>query len=181
VRFLDSPLPIAVGAITAALMACATIDTHSTTSNSTPAPRAEHPNASPFPQTDPPSSQGSTFVGVSVCAACHETEHLVWSTSGHATARSSLEESRRSYSPECLSCHTTGLYRESGFSPATPQPNLENVGCESCHGAGSVHIGNPTGQKYGGLPLSGDACVACHNTDFSPDFEWEPYWLEIAH
>ncbi len=180
-RFFASYLPPALGVISAAMFACATTDSHSTTGNPPPEPRASHPNASPAPETDPSANRDSTFVGVAVCAACHETEHLVWSTSGHARARASLEESRRSYSPECLTCHTTALYRETGFSPSSPDPNLENVGCESCHGAGSGHVINPTAQKYGGLPLSSDACVSCHNTDRSPDFEWEPYWLEIAH
>jgi hypothetical protein len=199
VRFFPALLLCGAGLTATALLACATTgssdaptDISGSTSTSVsstptpapapaPAPRPSHPNASPNPETDPPVGQDATFVGEAICAACHPSEHMTWSASGHATARSSLEESRRSYSPECLSCHTTGLYRESGFSPTSPDPSLENVGCESCHGAGSSHIGDPTAQKYGGLPSSSEACVSCHNNDRSPDFEWEPYWLEIAH
>jgi hypothetical protein len=174
--------PLYCGGLTATvLLACATTGSPPTIVDSTPNPRPSHPNASPTPETDPPASQNSTFVGEDICAACHQPEHLAWSASGHATARVSLEESQRSYSPECLSCHTTGLYRESGFSPTSPDPNLENVGCESCHGAGSNHVSAPSSQKYGGLPFSSDACVSCHIADQSPDFEWESYWLNIAH
>lgn len=180
-RIWVAHLLILFGISVTALLACVTTPPAITSTQTAPPARQLHPNASPMPTTVTPPKPDSRFVGVVVCSTCHQAEYQIWSNSNHSTARNSLKESRRAYSPECLSCHTTGLYRESGFSPATPEPTLENVGCESCHGPGSGHLYDPYGEIYGDLNLSEDACMSCHNEDRSPDFELEHYWLAIAH
>ena len=38
----------------------------------------------------------------------------------------------------CVSCHTTG-YGQGGFESVEKSEKLKHVGCESCHGAGSLH------------------------------------------
>ena len=49
------------------------------------------------------------------------------------------QPSNRQYDPECIVCHTVGFGYVSGFKSEKETPKLENVGCESCHGPGSLH------------------------------------------
>ncbi len=94
-----------------------------------------------------------TYVGVLVCAKCHEHHGQSWAKTPHAAALNSLkpamkiEEKQRagldpekdySADPGCVGCHTTGFGTVGGYNPAEPDKTLARVGCESGHGAGSV-------------------------------------------
>lgn len=41
--------------------------------------------------------------------------------------------------PKCLECHTTGYGKPGGYSEANMKDDLKGVGCESCHGPGSLY------------------------------------------
>jgi hypothetical protein len=90
-----------------------------------------------------------SFVGVSVCKKCHESEAIgnqykFWLQSPHAKAYLLLKQDKalelarelciqNPHSNElCLKCHTTGF----GKNPALWE---DGVGCESCHGPGSIY------------------------------------------
>ena len=50
----------------------------------------------------------------------------------------------------------------------------EDVGCESCHGPGSLHAAAPAKANIAGSP--GRAlCVTCHNLENSPHFDFATY------
>ena len=66
-----------------------------------------------------------------------------------------------------------------------PRDVLSSVGCESCHGPGSIHMLNMQGkgpfEGPGIEPGSVDTCMTCHDDFNSPEFEVVEYWERIAH
>ncbi len=90
-----------------------------------------------------------SFIGIAACKKCHESDsignqHRIWSGSPHARAYQSLSQDKGleiarkagmedpSQNLACLKCHTTG----GGKTEAT---KTEGVGCEACHGPGSLY------------------------------------------
>ena len=122
-----------------------------------------------------PAPEGAPFAGSESCILCHEKAWETWKQSGHATAFSTLIESKREFDPECISCHTTGFGFVTGFKKPDSIPELINVGCESCHGPCSKHVQSagrvPTPQKI--------ECSSCHDLDHSSGFYMEEYWEKI--
>src|SRR3989339_49310 len=78
----------------------------------------------------------------------------------------------------CGKCHTTGNGYVSGFLNYEKNSSLINIGCESCHGAGSRHIKYVT-EPYGVTDESD--CVICHESEHSPKFQYSEYWKKIKH
>ena len=89
------------------------------------------------------------YAGSKVCKDCHGedaigNQYKIWSGSPHAKAynillgekaaeiakRLKINSPEKKY--ECLKCHTTGRGRSA-------ETNTEGVGCEACHGPGSVY------------------------------------------
>ncbi len=94
--------------------------------------------------------------GEEACAACHAQAVEEWRGSRHARAldRTFLEQWRRAGGGfECLVCHA------SRYDRAGARPQSHGVSCESCHGP--IPAGHP-GEGAPLLPVSSDACAACH-------------------
>lgn len=120
-----------------------------------------------------------TYIGSAKCKMCHISQHKTWTASAHSTAFARLtpEDAKKA---DCLACHTTG------FVAATAAYNEEGIGCESCHGPGSVYAAkdvmnkekfkaDPEGMrkiwKAGGLVTPVEAtCKGCHN-EKSPNYK----------
>jgi hypothetical protein len=138
------------------------------------------------------------YVGAVSCARiCHKTarqgEQLsIWQASAHATAYESLaSEKGKAYakaakvddpqkSDTCLKCHTTG-----GGTPVE-----EGVGCEACHGPGSLYkkrsvMKDREAAIKVGLIIPGEKeCAACHNADGPHEqaaFNFDERVKKIAH
>ena len=111
-----------------------------------------------------------SFMGDTFCLTCHPPQHESWKRTGHARAYQTLVRDQRSSDHTCLPCHTTGFGEVSGFADV-----LENVQCESCHGAKKGHPEN--GQKS--PPVSEKQCLVCHNPAKSPNFDYVPYLAKI--
>jgi Cytochrome c554 and c-prime len=86
--------------------------------------------------------------------------------------------------PNCIPCHTVGFQTQSGYRREFGSLKLVNVGCESCHGPGSLHAE----QRRSGAPsldnfrtLGAGDCQKCHHGEFSRPFEWEKFWPAIQH
>ena len=125
-----------------------------------------------------PLPNGLSYVGSSTCGMCHKIVYDHWYKTKHGTSYNTLVHAGHQYDPECIKCHTTGFGDVSGFINYEGSQNLIDVGCESCHGAGSEHTKN-INNVYG---LVGESnCVTCHDSEHSPKFRFEEYWAGIKH
>jgi Cytochrome c554 and c-prime len=148
-----------------------------------------------------------SYVGSNKCISCHKQAYKVWAGSRHSHAYQTLVDaqhpSNRQYDPECIVCHTVGFGFRGGFMDEKRTPLLKDVGCESCHGPGSLHVKNhldPTWQSRMNpwkLPETATAqdrekmklnidrfCQQCH--DIENDVTWihngfKTKWPKIAH
>lgn len=95
----------------------------------------------------------------------------------------------------------------SGYMGLEQTPDLTQNGCENCHGPGADHVaaesgeaqvteeerqalaaamrmkvveneGNKEGQVFGQVVKN---CLQCHDTDNSPDFDFQVYWPKVKH
>ncbi len=117
------------------------------------------------------------YSGSEVCGVCHESEHETWELTTHARAFSTLVTHGSDSDPECVSCHVVGFGQDGGFALDKKPHELENVGCESCHGRGGPHL-SP------GTPAKGDyqpACLTCHDTKHSLGFDYATFLPQVSH
>lgn len=121
---------------------------------------------------------GARYVGSIVCSGCHQDEHTIWSMTRHAKAYKTLKDINEHRNPECIYCHSVGYGVESGYYNEEETPMLVDVGCENCHGPGSLHVASEDKKGYRNANLG--KCVDCHHTDHDPN--WDPKkWEQIAH
>jgi hypothetical protein len=146
------------------------------------------------------------YAGTHACKRCHDHAYDVWKKSAHSHAYKTLVEGKpgkpnrptnRQYDPECIVCHTVGFGYESGYVNEAKTPKLQDVGCESCHGPGRLHVRNPRNKvwqmrinpwKY--LPANqrkfamDQMCQKCHDPE--NDVHWthkgfERKWPQVEH
>jgi Cytochrome c554 and c-prime len=145
------------------------------------------------------------------CRQCHQHAFEVWEKDkdsvtelSHAHAYRTLVEAKhpgnRQYDGECVVCHVTGFGYKSGFTNERDTPNLENVGCESCHGPASEHAKNPEDPKWRKLLnpwkapenesaeakekrllVIDQACQKCHDPDNDVNWNFKKKWPKIEH
>ncbi|HHT9154640.1 MAG TPA: multiheme c-type cytochrome [Candidatus Tripitaka sp. YC43] len=138
----------------------------------------------------------TSYVGSRACSPCHPAVSQHWGSTLHATAYETLLKAGRASDPECVACHVVGLNYVSGFQSQDISPDLTGVGCEGCHGPGSLHIAECRMQGVEwGIPDSGfriqhsgrygkvspEGCKGCHDPEHSPTFQFGPYWERIRH
>ena len=145
-------------------------------------------------------ADGPKYVGNKKCIGCHKAQFQSWKEDYHAKALDDLqpgvkaeEKTKASLDPNkdyttdasCLECHATGYGK-----PAMKNADLDNVGCESCHGPGSnfrnikimnkkLYAADRAAQHKlaveAGLLAPDEAlCVTCHN-DRSPTWKGFDY------
>ena len=114
-------------------------------------------------------NQQNGYVSTTACQRCHQQEYLQWSATRHAFAFETLLKKERYFDAGCLSCHTTGLGYPTGFQIGDQDSTLKGVQCETCHGPGKQHVGNP---KKTNIRSGADTtlCLECHDTKHSPGF-----------
>ena len=124
----------------------------------------------------------SPYVGEEVCGTCHVAQHEIWSETQHATAFEKLEEVNKSFDPDCIKCHTVGFDKPGGFIDFTTTDNLMGVQCESCHGAGRLHVESGGSQPVPNAKWPREKiCGQCHVQKHSPGFDMDSYWSKITH
>jgi hypothetical protein len=122
------------------------------------------------------------MAGMDICTTCHSNETSEWLSSGHANLGPTNELTSYGVptlgqvqaSGTCATCHDptgdSGNLTEGYTGIARPV-----VGCEACHGAGSLHVAqsgigpisllsNTASRVIGTVPVSGQfaMCTACH-------------------
>jgi len=127
---------------------------------------------------------GASFVGSLRCAPCHKTAADAWAKSAHARGFATLCDRQADADPKCIGCHTTGFGAPSGYRRQFGREKLVDVGCESCHGPGSLHVRQREGDKtvsFTYRPLDAGDCKKCHYGEFSRPFYWHEFWPLIQH
>lgn len=123
-----------------------------------------------------PAPEGTaSYEGSASCASCHQEAYDWWRAHAHGRAYKTLVDVSKEYNLSCVGCHVTG-YMKPGGSTVTHNlgGKLVDVGCESCHGAGSLHNADPEAAKL--VTKTPEAtCVGCHNEEHSDKFNYEIY------
>ncbi len=148
-----------------------------------------------------PTANGARYVGNKSCQACHTQATRVWRKSSHAHAWDVLVERDKAdglpmtLQPDCVECHTVGFGEVSGYVSPAKTPKLLAVGCESCHGAGSLHVQamkdlpdkasdeavTAAIQKAPLIESGPKTCARCHDSNQSPGFQYKERWKKIRH
>ena len=109
------------------------------------------------------------YASATACQRCHQQEYLQWSATRHAFAFETLLKKERYFDAGCVSCHTTGLGYPTGFQIGDQDSTLKGVQCETCHGPGKQHVGNPKKTNIRSGADTGN-CLECHDSKHSPGF-----------
>ncbi len=125
-----------------------------------------------------PAEGQAAFVGSAACADCHADTVPVWEASKHHHAWETLEEQGKQFHLNCTGCHVTGWEQPGGVCRLDKVAGREDVGCESCHGPGSLHVDNPSPETITGKPGE-KVCVTCHNPENSPHFDFATYLPKV--
>ncbi len=142
----------------------------------------------------PPEAGKPFFIGTDQCATCHVTQHEFWKKTSHGKAWSTLEERHKDFDQGCVGCHSVGYEKPGGSvvgkfvydatlgdGPTKLEftKDLTNVGCENCHGPGSMHRMQPVdgNGKPQHIKLEGpvETCQQCHVPEHSPRFNYDNY------
>jgi hypothetical protein len=129
----------------------------------------------------PPAELGRAhFSGDASCVRCHKAATRFCKRTAHAHAWKTLQAVGKTAQGDCVSCHVTG-YGEVGGSSLGFSRGLENVQCETCHGAGSIHVEKRGLEKPLALHTSTpeSVCTHCHNEKHSDTFQYEAYLRDI--
>jgi hypothetical protein len=83
--------------------------------------------------------EGQTYVGVTVCGACHLDQLTDWRKTPHARTTRKLPDKYKE-DKSCLKCHSTAFGQPTGFKSIKETPHLMGTSCEVCHGPASKHV-----------------------------------------
>jgi YVTN family beta-propeller protein len=170
-----------------------------------------HPLPDPPPKLetaarDPGEASSGKFkyVGVMVCAQCHQQSKMgyqfsQWRQSPHAQAYAVLATPRGyelarqaglkgdpQQAAQCLRCHTTAYH----YGPGSVRDTfllIDGVQCETCHGPGSEYsvesvMRDKIGARNAGLlPVSEKTCQPCHVKKNGQDFDYPAAVRKIRH
>jgi hypothetical protein len=122
-----------------------------------------------------PSPGQAAYVGTATCGGCHAEALGTWQRSKHAQAHAALEAKGKALHLECVGCHVTGWMKPGGTCRLDGlQGAPQAVGCEACHGPGSLHVRAPARTNIQrDVPES--TCTGCHDRENSPHFRWSTY------
>jgi 2',3'-cyclic-nucleotide 2'-phosphodiesterase (5'-nucleotidase family) len=122
-----------------------------------------------------PAPEGAAhYVGSESCQGCHAEAYAWWKSTKHGRAYATLEKVHKEFNLSCVGCHVTG-YNQPGGSTVTHVTNLKDVGCENCHGPGSLHSAAPEQAGLVARDTPEAVCVSCHNHEHSDRFVYEAF------
>ena len=120
------------------------------------------------------------YVGSARCGDCHEEAYAWWRGHEHGRAYATLEKVNKQYNLSCVDCHVTG-YGKRGGAAVVQNSGLIDVGCESCHGPGGMHVEDQDidPAKNVSLAVAEPVCTACHNHEHSDKFVYATYRAKL--
>ncbi len=116
-------------------------------------------------------NQANSYAGSDQCASCHGNKYGTWSKTAHGNALSVLTAIGQNNNASCLPCHTVGYNQPTGFVSATTNANLENVGCEDCHGPAGWHKNSDHDLILPVVSQDPAICGSCHQGSKHPTFQ----------
>jgi hypothetical protein len=154
---------------------------------------------------DGTAAEGAAIVGAEKCKMCHKgakkgEQFEIWEKSAHAGAFAALASDAAlavakekgienpQEAAECLACHTTAGFL-AGVEAEASYDATAGVGCEACHGPGSLYkkmavMKDREAAQAAGLIIPDETtCRKCHN-EKSPtykEFDFAKRWEMIAH
>ncbi len=117
------------------------------------------------------------FTGWKRCATCHSPQTAFWENTAHASAYQSLTEQEQQFNLDCLPCHVTAEYKDIKISNdatvllALPV-QLQQVGCEVCHGPGKSHAASQDPADISRKPDT-SICIRCHTSERDEEFYYD--------
>lgn len=130
----------------------------------------------------PPAKGQAGYVGNAACEDCHDDAAQFWAKTRHNGAWKTLVDRGQQFDFDCIGCHVTG-WNEKGGSNLAHNDNLRDVGCETCHGPGSIHVQKNGEEKPLAIRLAPpqNLCLeSCHTKEHSDTFQWEAYMRDIV-
>ena len=118
-------------------------------------------------------------VGSAACLGCHPAAATFWQSTKHAIAYKTLQTEGKNNHLDCVGCHVTGWQKPGGVCRIDKTDGRTGVGCESCHGPGSLHVAAPTKATIArAVPAA--TCVGCHDRENAPHFAYDTYLEKIV-
>lgn len=117
------------------------------------------------------------YSGNEFCAVCHDSQQNTWLLTNHAGAFETLVKHGADKNTECIGCHVVGWARSGGYTMTPTTRELEDVGCESCHGRGGPHL-SPGLIKDGNYEPQ---CSTCHDAKHSLNFRYVERLPRVSH
>jgi len=117
------------------------------------------------------------FTGWMTCAPCHSRQTEFWKNTDHFSAFHTLAEQEQQFNLDCLPCHVTAQFKETRISDnvsvllSLPM-QLQQVGCEVCHGAGKKHAASQNPADISRKPER-VICIRCHTSERDEEFSYE--------
>jgi hypothetical protein len=108
------------------------------------------------------------YAGSTACRSCHGPQFKKWSNTKHAVAYTTLEKKGQQFNTQCLPCHVTGAFGQTGETVLGLAGDLRQVGCETCHGPAREHASRPDNGKPGQPTM--ETCLRCHTGDHDDNF-----------
>jgi 2',3'-cyclic-nucleotide 2'-phosphodiesterase (5'-nucleotidase family) len=125
-------------------------------------------------------AKAAVYVGTERCVECHEEAYEFWKKTKHANAWETLESQNKHFDLTCIGCHTIGYEKPGGFCRIKEVAGREDVGCENCHGPGSIHAKDQDASSIT-LKAPESTCASeCHVPEHSDAFVYEQYLREIT-
>lgn len=123
-----------------------------------------------------PAPGAAHYEGSETCKSCHSAAYAWWTETQHGRAYTTLEKRHKQFNLSCVGCHVTG-YAKPGGAAVVQNQGLTHVGCESCHGPGSLHVAKPDAEPAIGMVTSTPerVCKECHTPEHSDKFNFETY------
>ncbi len=123
----------------------------------------------------PPKNGEAAYLGNAACQGCHPAAFSVYRATGHFRAYRELERVHKQYRLECVACHVVGIQQPGGVCRVDRVTGRDAVGCENCHGPGSLHAARPTTQPVARPAPTRAVCAGCHTAESSPHFDFSVY------